>query len=245
MSDSVKTILFATGLCLVCSMLLTLAATGLKAYQRENALVDRQKNILKAVGAVSPDRRYADDAIKALYRERITCVSVGEGGEVVSAEAGPADTMPLYLYEKDDEIQSYILPVNSRGLWGRIYGYLALETDGSTVAGFTVYQHSETPGLGGEIENRWFQRNFVGKQIVDDQGNFVSISIAKGDVEDAVRQDLQPHYVDGISGATMTGKYLSEGLEDILETYEPVSIHFRNRGMLKLPENALVCQPPS
>ena len=245
MSDSVKTILFATGLCLVCSMLLTLAATGLKAYQRENALVDRQKNILKAVGAVSPDRRYADDAIKALYRERITCVSVGEGGEVVSAEAAPADTLPLYLYEKDDEIQSYILPVNSRGLWGRIYGYLALETDGSTVAGFTVYQHSETPGLGGEIENRWFQRNFVGKQIVDDQGNFVSISIAKGDVEDAVRQDLQHHYVDGISGATMTGKYLSEGLEDILETYEPVSIHFRNRGMLKLPENALVCQPPS
>jgi len=245
MPDSVKTILFATGLCLVCSMLLTLAATGLKAYQRENALVDRQKNILKAVGAVSPDRRYTDDEIKALYRERITCVSVGEGGEVLSAEAAPADTMPLYLYEKDDEIQSYILPVNSRGLWGRIYGYLALETDGSTVAGFTVYQHSETPGLGGEIENRWFQRNFVGKQIVDDQGNFVSISIAKGDVEDAVRQDLQPHYVDGISGATMTGKYLSEGLEDILETYEPVSIHFRNRGMLKLPENALVCQPPS
>ncbi len=245
MADSVKTILFATGLCLVCSMLLTLAATGLKAYQRENALVDRQKNILKAVGAVSPDRRYTDDEIKALYRERITCVSVGEGGEVVSAEAAPADTMPLYLYEKDDAIQSYILPVNSRGLWGRIYGYLALETDGSTVAGFTVYQHSETPGLGGEIENRWFQRNFVGKQIVDDQGNFVSISIAKGDVEDAVRQDLQPHYVDGISGATMTGKYLSEGLEDILETYEPVSIHFRNRGMLKLPENALVCQPPS
>lgn len=245
MADSVKTILFAMGLCLVCSMLLTLAATGLKAFQRENALVDRQKNILKAVGAVAPDRGYTDDEIKALYRERITCVSVGEGGEVLSAEAAPANTLPLYLYEKGGEIQSYILPVNSRGLWGRIYGYLALETDGSTVAGFTVYQHSETPGLGGEIENRWFQRNFVGKQIVDDQGNFVSISIAKGDVEDAVRQELQPHYVDGISGATMTGKYLSEGLEDILETYEPVSIHFRNRGMLKLPENALVCQPPS
>jgi Na+-transporting NADH:ubiquinone oxidoreductase subunit C len=245
MADSVKTILFATGLCLVCSILLTLAATGLKAFQRENALVDRQKNILKAVGAVAPERRYTDDEIKALYRERIKCVSVGEGGEVVSAEAAPAETLPLYLYEEEGETRAYILPVNSRGLWGRIYGYLALETDGSTVAGFTVYQHSETPGLGGEIENRWFQRNFVGKQIVDDQGNFVSISIAKGDVEDAVRQDLQPHYVDGISGATMTGKYLSEGLEDILETYEPVSLHFRNRGMLKLPENALVCQPPS
>ena len=51
--------------------------------------------------------------------------------------------------------------------------------------------------------------------------------------------------MDGISGATLTGQYLSEGLQDILQTYEPVSVHFRNRGMLKLPENALTCQPPS
>jgi Na+-transporting NADH:ubiquinone oxidoreductase subunit C len=245
MSDSLKTILFATGLCLVCSLLLTMAATGLKAYQQENALVDRQKNILKAVGAVAPDQRYTADEIKALYRDHIKCVSVGGDGEVLSAGAAPAETLPLYLYEKNGQTQAYILPVNSRGLWGRIYGYLALDTDGSTIAGFTVYQHSETPGLGGEIENRWFQRNFVGKKIVDQAGDFVSVKIAKGAVEDAVRQDLQPNYVDGISGATMTGKYLTQGLRDILKTYEPVSIHFRNRGMLKLPENALVCQPPS
>jgi Na+-transporting NADH:ubiquinone oxidoreductase subunit C len=246
MSDSVKTILFATGLCLVCSLLLTMAATGLKAYQRENALVDRQKNILMAVGAIEPERKYTADDVKALYQSTIQCVRVGRDGEVLSADAAArADDMPLYLYQEDDKPQAYIIPVDSRGLWGKIYGYLALETDGSTIAGFSVYQHAETPGLGGEIENQWFQRNFVGKQIVDDEGRFVSIRIAKGDVEDAVRQDLQPHFVDGISGATLTGRYLSEGLEDILQTYEPVSIHFRNQGMLKLPEKALVCQPSS
>jgi len=245
MSDSVKTILFATALCLVCSLLLTTAATGLKVFQRENALVDRQKNILKAVGAVDPARRYTGDEIKALYRDRIKCVSVDEGGEVVSSEAAPTQTVPLYLYLEDDKTKAYILPVDSRGLWGRIYGYLALETDGSTIAGFSVYKHSETPGLGGEIENRWFQRNFVGKRIVDANGDFVSIKIAKGAVEDAVRQDLQPNYVDGISGATMTGKFLTQGLKDVLQSYEPVSIHFRNQGMLKIPEKALVCQPPS
>jgi len=245
MSDSVKTILFATALCLVCSLLLTTAATGLKVFQRENALVDRQKNILKAVGAVDPARRYTGDEIKALYRDRIKCVSVDEGGEVVSTEASPTQTVPLYLYLEDDKTKAYILPVDSRGLWGRIYGYLALETDGSTIAGFSVYKHSETPGLGGEIENRWFQRNFVGKRIVDANGDFVSIKIAKGAVKDAVRQDLQPNYVDGISGATMTGKFLTQGLKDVLQSYEPVSIHFRNQGMLKIPENALVCQPPS
>lgn len=245
MSDSVKTILFATALCLVCSLLLTTAATGLKVFQRENALVDRQKNILKAVGAVDPARRYTGDEIKALYRDRIKCVSVDEGGEVVSTEASPTQTVPLYLYLEDDKTKAYILPVDSRGLWGRIYGYLALETDGSTIAGFSVYKHSETPGLGGEIENRWFQRNFVGKRIVDAKGDFVSIKIAKGAVADAVRQDLQPNYVDGISGATMTGKFLTQGLKDVLQSYEPVSIHFRNQGMLKIPEKALVCQPPS
>ena len=245
MSNEVRTVLFAVVLCLVCSLSLTMAATGLKSYQKENALVDRQKNILKAVGAMDPARRYAADDIKALYQASIQCVSLGENGEVLSAEARPARTIPLYLYMPGDKMKAYILPVDSRGLWGRIYGYLALEPDGSTVAGFAVYQHSETPGLGGEIETQWFQRNFVGKRIIDTNGDFVSVKIAKGAVADAVRQDLQPNYVDGISGATLTGKYLTEGLVDILATYEPVSIRFRNQGMLKLPENALVCQPPS
>lgn len=245
MSDGVKTILFATVLCVACSLLLTMASTGLKAFQQENARVDRQKNILQAVGAVTPGQTYTADAIKALYQSSIQCVSVGESGKVISADAAPRNTLPLYLYLKDDEVASYIIPVDSRGLWGRIYGYLALDTDGSTVTGFTVYKHAETPGLGGEIENQWFQRNFVGKKIVDTAGDFVSISIAKGAVKNVVRQDLQPNYVDGISGATMTGKFLTEGLQDILQTYEPVSLHFRNQGMLKIPENALVCQPAS
>jgi len=245
MSDGVKTILFATVLCLVCSLLLTMASTGLNAFQQENARVDRQKNILQAVGAVTPGRSYPPDDIKALYQSAIQCISVNTEGQVLSAEAAPENAMPLYLYLQDEEVTAYIVPVDSRGLWGRIYGYLALDTDGSTVTGFSVYQHAETPGLGGEIENQWFQRNFVGKRIVDTAGEFVSIKIAKGAVKNVIRQDLQPNYVDGISGATMTGKFLTEGLQGILQTYEPVSVHFRTQGMLKLPEKALVCQPVS
>jgi Na+-transporting NADH:ubiquinone oxidoreductase subunit C len=245
MSDGVKTILFATVLCLVCSFLLTLASTGLNAFQQENARVDRQKNILQAVGVVAPGRTYPADEIKALYQSAIQCISINAEGQVLSAEAAPEKAMPLYLYLQAEQVQAYIVPVDSRGLWGRIYGYLALDTDGSTVTGFSVYQHAETPGLGGEIENQWFQRNFVGKRIVDTAGDFVSIKIAKGAVKNVIRQDLQPNYVDGISGATMTGKFLTEGLQGILQTYEPVSVHFRTQGMLKLPENALVCQPPS
>jgi Na+-transporting NADH:ubiquinone oxidoreductase subunit C len=115
-------------------------------------------------------------------------------------------------------------------------GYLAIESDGSTISGFTVYKHAETPGLGGEIEKDWFQKNFVGKKIVDQNGDFVSVSIAKGKVSDSIPKEQQANFVDGISGATLTGKYLSAGVKQILEDYEPVSIRFRKNRMKKMPE---------
>lgn len=243
MSDALKTVLFAAVLGVVCSLALTMASTGLKDFQRENALVDRQKNILKAVGAVDPAARYTAEAIKALYRDHIQCVTVDDDGRVVGADETRPRSLPLYLYHTDGEIAAYIVPIDSRGLWGRIYGYMALDRDGRTVSGFSVYRHSETPGLGGEIESRWFQRNFVGKQIVDQAGNFVAVRIAKGAVSDTVKAAQQANYVDGISGATMTGRFLSQGLHDVLQKYEPVSLHFRREGVLTLPEKPLVCNP--
>ncbi|MBS0012998.1 MAG: NADH:ubiquinone reductase (Na(+)-transporting) subunit C, partial [Desulfobacterales bacterium] len=137
--------------------------------------------------------------------------------------------LTIYLYTKNGEIQNYIIPIESQGLWGKIYGYMALENDGSTVAGFTVYEHSETPGLGGEIEKQWFQENFEGKKIVDRTGHFVAVQIAKGDVEKQISEEKESHYVDGISGATLTGRYLSRGLEKTLARYEPVSLCFRKQ----------------
>jgi Na+-transporting NADH:ubiquinone oxidoreductase subunit C len=125
---------------------------------------------------------------------------------------------------KDDTIQSYIIPIDTRGLWGKIFGYLALKSDGSTVQGFTVYSHQETPGLGGEIESKWFRDNFVGKKIVDQANEFVSIRVAKGK---APEKD-SANYVDGISGATLTGRFLTSGLKQILLDYEPVSLRFRS-----------------
>ena len=102
-----------------------------------------------------------------------------------------------------------------------------MQKDGSAIDGCTVYKHSENPGLGGEIENQWFQGNFTGKKIVDQNNNFVSISISKGRAADKVGEEKLPNYVDGISGATLTGQYLTEGLQQILSEYEPASIRFR------------------
>ena len=233
MSDAMKSLFFAAALGVVCSIMLTAASSGLKSFQLKNALVDRQRNILKSVGALDSQRRYRADEIKALFENSIKTINVDERGQVVTADRANAQEFPLYLFTEDGQVRSYILPVDSRGLWGRIYGFLAIENDGRTVAGFSVYQHSETPGLGGEIEKPWFQGNFVGKQIVDGDGELVSVAIAKGAVTDVVAADRQSNYVDGISGATLTGRYLSEGLKQILLTYEPVSKQFRNHGKLK------------
>jgi len=126
--------------------------------------------------------------------------------------------------------------VHSRGLWGKIEGYLALENDGATVAGFTVFSHGETPGLGGEIEAAWFQKNFRGKKIVDSSGAFTAIAIAKGKAADRIPPERQANYVDGISGATLTGRFLSEGLQTTLAAYEKVSANFRD-GRIQLNGN--------
>ncbi len=228
-----KTIFFAAGLCLVCSVLLTAAATSLKPMQSKNIQTDRKKNILMAIGLIDSNQTYPVTEIDHLYEETIFKYFVDQTGTIIDQTASSSmdqdGFLPIYLAMDDTKkkIRSYIIPVETRGLWGKIYGYLALKNDGTTIEGFTVYKHSETPGLGGEIEARWFQKNFIGKKIVDQNSNFVSISVAKGRAADQVSDEKLTNYVDGISGATLTGQYLTQGLEQILSEYEPASIKFR------------------
>ncbi len=91
-----------------------------------------------------------------------------------------------------------------------------------------MFSHSETPGLGGEIESTWFQKNFKGKKILNSQDKFVSIGVAKGKAGNLSKGE-QENYVDGISGATLTGRYLSEGIKNTLMKYEGVSVTFRQK----------------
>ncbi len=241
MPDPIKSFLFAAATCLICTLFLTAASTGLKGIQQKNIAIDRQKNILKSVGLLDEAVQYTHTGINRQYADNIKCIRVDETGAILTKDQRATKGLPVYLYMKDRQIEAYILPVDSRGLWGRILGYLALKNDGATIAGFTVYKHSETPGLGGEIERQWFRKNFNGKKIVDSDGNFLSVAIAKGNVMDTVDKDRQVHYVDGISGATLTGKYLSSGLKDILAVYEPVSLKFRSRQLLRLSGKEKIC----
>lgn len=236
MSDYRKSFVSVGILCVVCSLLITAASTGLRGYQMRNMQMDRQKNLLRSVGLIEEEKQYPAEEIEALYKDNIRSFYADSDGRILEATEDTTGKLPIYLQMPEEEILAYIVPIDARGLWGKIHGYLALDNDGSTITGFTVYKHQETPGLGGEIERRWFQENFEGKKIVDRDGNFVSVGIARGAVEDRVPEEKQIHYVDGIGGATLTGRYLESSLKDILKEYEPVSVRFRKQMPLKTTE---------
>lgn len=229
MSSPVKSVLFAAILCVTCSVLLTAASTGLQSFQQRNIAVDRHKNILTAAGIVRDNQRINAQQVESLFHKRIKTLWVDANGRIMPSAGGAGGLLPFYALVEGNTLSAYIVPINTRGLWGKIHGYLAIDNDGATIRGFTVYKHSETPGLGGEIESRWFRKNFKNKKIVDSKGHFVSIAVAKGVVNDVVPKDRRKNYVDGISGATLTGKFLTAGLREILSEYEPMAIKFRQK----------------
>ena len=220
-------IVFALLTSVICSVLITLAAGGLKGFQEANMELDRKINILKAANIIG-DKKPSKDQINLLYNTHIKEIMVDENGKMITSYI--PRSLHLYIILDGNMMRGYILPINTRGLWGKIRGYIAFENDGQTVSGFSVFSHSETPGLGGEIESNWFQKNFKGKKILNSQNRFVSVGIAKGKVNE-LPENLQDHYVDGISGATLTGRYLSEGIKQTLEQYDAVSITFRQKNL--------------
>ena len=118
--------------------------------------------------------------------------------------------LPLFYHSQRE---TYVFPISGKGLWSTLFGFLALDKDKNTVKGITFYKHKETPGLGGEVDKKWFQKNFVGKKIFNSNKDLVSIKVMKGSAS-MLSTDKQIHAVDGITGATVT----SNGLTDFLLT---------------------------
>jgi Na+-transporting NADH:ubiquinone oxidoreductase subunit C len=110
---------------------------------------------------------------------------------------------PVYLIRDGERFTQVVLPVHGKGLWSTLYGYIALESDLRTVAGFGFYEHGETPGLGGEVDNPQWLAKWEGKKVADEEG-VPRIEVIKGNVDpDSPRARYQ---VDGLSGATMTSR---------------------------------------
>ena len=225
--------IFAAVVTITCSILLAAAANLLRDRQQENIALDIQKNILKSAELTSPEMTRQE--ILSRYDKYIHSEVINLKGEKVPdktvEEIDPKkdlDLLPVYYAEDNGQILAYIIPISGKGLWSTIYGYLALEKDLNTIEGITFYKHGETPGLGGEIEKEWFTNNFKGKKIYSPDGNLVSITVVKGKVHNLIPDAEAYHYVDGISGSTLTGKGLTNFLKKDLETYKPFFEKERN-----------------
>ena len=146
----------------------------------------------------------------------------------------------------NDEVQGIALPIAGKGLWSTIFGYIALNPDTDSVLGIQFYKHGETPGLGGEVEKKWFTDNFVNhplkqqngeiqyipKKIRDKSGKIVSIKVVKGGVDYSESNTSSIHQVDGISGATVTADGVTDFLLEDLLRYEKTLDKIRDYGTI-------------
>lgn len=225
---------FAFIICSLSSLVLASVSSQLRARQVINEELDVKRNIFQAIHLEPPlPKNVRPEEAMRIFKEKIEQVVIDQTGNIVPQKK-PDDIKegeslyPLFIYREGGKIQGYCLPIKGKGLWAIIYCYLAIQPDGKTIRGITFYKHGETPGLGSEIETLWFQKNFEGKKIWDEETRqTVAVAIAKGKVVDRIPKEKWPYYVDGISGATLTGKGVSAFLEHWIKIYEPffVKLH--------------------
>lgn len=232
------TIGFAAAICILFSSLLTLVSKGFEEQQMLNIQIDKKVNVLRAFGFHDElTSLKSKNDIQAFYSEHVEEIVVNEQGSVIEGlsidKINPqddADKLPVYLSKKNGQVEAYAIPISGKGLWSTLYGFFSLENDLNTCRGITFYKHGETPGLGGEVEKPWFQKNFVGKQILKN-GELQSIQVIKGKVEEVIQDaDKKKHSVDGISGATITSSGVTQFLKRDLKKYEPYFSKLRTGG---------------
>ena len=223
--DSALNIAFVgIGLCLLCSAIISLIAIQLRSVQNENVVKDMQKKIVSSAGlqleygSVENAMMNIKTIVVDLDQGKIVDINpdsyelskeLREEGKYkfLSAENDIASIKKrekyskVFIEYKDDKINTLILPVRGYGLWGILYGYLAIKSDFNTVAGLEFYEHKETPGLGAEIDNPKWKALWKGKKIYQENGE-VSLKVIKGNV--LASSDNINYEVDGLSGATLT-----------------------------------------
>lgn len=223
------TFIFASVMVVIVAVLLSLAAIGLGPYQALNIKTEKMQNILASIG-VNSDAKKSEKLFNQYIKEQLVLNNRGEKikngisafdvdlkKELDKTRTGKADEQlfPLFVFNKGSKLY-YVIPVRGKGLWGPIWGYVALSGDMNTVSGASFGHKGETPGLGAEIATEGFQKQFEGKKIFDESGNFVSVKVVKGG---AAPEDL--HGVDAISGGTITSNGVSEMLKRTLSNYIP------------------------
>ncbi|MAV73409.1 MAG: Na(+)-translocating NADH-quinone reductase subunit C [Halieaceae bacterium MED-G27] len=232
--ESLKSVLtVALGLCIVCSVIVSSAAVVLKPQQEANKARDLKRNILMAGGLYDPELtveeqfesiearlvdldsgRFVEGDVDAFDQRKAS--KDPSQSRALTGDEDPAkilrreDRAVVYLVNSEaGDLNRIILPVRGYGLWSTLYGFVALEADANTIVGLGFYEHGETPGLGGEVDNPSWKQKWSGKLAYRD--GEVAIEVLKGAVNPASSDAAWQ--VDGLSGATLT----TNGVENLVQ----------------------------
>tara|TARA_B100000965_G_C19591886_1_gene758338 strand:+ start:187 stop:921 length:735 start_codon:yes stop_codon:yes gene_type:complete len=203
--------------CIACAVVVSFTAVSVRFEQNLNKENEKKEKILAAAGISTTSVKEEFEKIKTLYvdfqsnelvsvedsYDHIKASMSLEGSSLVPKEDDIAilkrreNIAPLYVwYDSENKIQKVVLPIRGYGLWGTLYGYLSLDSDLNTIKGIEYYDHKETPGLGGEVDNPAWKSDWNGKKVYSDEGN-VMLYVTKG-------PSTNDYEIDGISGATLT-----------------------------------------
>jgi len=222
-----RTAVVALVVCLVCSLLVTTSAVVLRPLQTANRERERKQRILDIVAAQPGLQDIFAELGDSSVESRVVELETGTYADWIdpgsfdarSAVLDPLRSVKLpqerdpagiqrranhatvYLVQRQGHVELVILPVHGQGYSSTMYGYLALDPDGNTIRGLSFYEHGETPGLGADIDEPYWQTQWLGKRVRDDQGR-MRIGVAPDEVEPG--SPGYPFTVDGITGATKT-----------------------------------------
>ncbi len=220
---------------IIVATILSLASTALKPLQEKNLEIAKKTDILKSINKATElekvkkkDKCIEEEYIKYIVDSYVIDVNGNkkEGVEAFTVDlkkelAKPKEdrNLAVFIAQLDNGDKKFIIPMRGKGLWGPIWGYIALNDDFNTIFGAVFDHEGETPGLGAEINTSWFQNSFKNKKIFNESGKFVSIKLYKGGKGSAENAGDILHGVDAISGGTITSRGLEAMVKDNFGTY--------------------------
>ena len=217
--------MYSIGLSILTAIVLVFTSEILKPQQEFNLALDQKTNILKSLLIYDKSAQ----EVEKIYSSQIEEIVVNGEGEIVNGEkpsglvmkeevAKPVKDrkLPVYIFKNSDGSKNYVVPLYGVGLWGPVWGFLSFEKDLNTVKGAYFDHKGETPGLGAEISERPFQKQFIGKKIKDGKNNFVSVNVLKTTVKSTVGAENR---VDAISGGTLTSDGTNNMIKNSVEGY--------------------------
>ena len=234
--SNLYTVLFAIGMVLVVGALLAFTASSLRPTIDANKRIEKQQNILYAMGVNENDETSVEfvskDKVAEEFAKYIKKQLVIEGDNVsedaeaylidikkqqTAAKEGKTRKLPLFVGEKEGKT-FYIAPIRGKGLWDAIWGYVAMDKN-MVVQGVFFDHKGETPGLGANIKQRYFMDDFIGEDLMNN-GSFKGISVSKSN-NDPKNEDKNDNEVDAIAGATITGNGVAAMIKSEIGVYVP------------------------